>query len=103
MESSTYLPPGGDMDLESMEASHRRTTRPASRPTPLVRTMTRVGRTMNQAHLQDYERRPLRTGSEEVDSSDEEADEEEDYYERTGEIVESPALARRRFSTAPSR
>jgi hypothetical protein len=90
------------MDLERMEMSHRRTTRPAARPTPLVRTMTRVGRTMNQAHLQDYERRPARPGSEEVDSSDEEADEGEDYYERTGEIVDSPTLSRRRVSTATS-
>jgi len=90
------------MDLERIEASHQRTTMPASRPTSLVHTITRVGRTMNQAHLQDYERRPTRAGSEEADSSDEEADEEEDYYERTGDIVESPTLARRRVSTAAS-
>jgi len=105
INSSTYLPSsGGSLDLERMETTRRGTSQPATRPTSLVHTMTRVGRTMNQAHLQDYERRPVRAGSEEeADSSDEEEfDEGEDYYERTRVVMESPVLARRRASAVGS-
>jgi len=53
--------------------------------------MNRVGRTMNQAHLQDYERRRSRVeevvdvSESEEEEEEEEEDDGEDYYERTRE------------------
>ncbi|KAI5844189.1 EXS family-domain-containing protein [Tricharina praecox] len=76
-----------ELDLERTDTLRRRSSRNnAPPPSPMVRTITRVGRTVNQAHLQDYERR--RTDDhEEGEVSGESDDEEdgEDYYERTRE------------------
>lgn len=76
-----------DLDVERGASIRRRVTRTAGGPnSPMVRTMTRVGRSLNQAHLQDYERRRNREDEEASYSgeSDDEED-EEDYYERTRE------------------
>jgi hypothetical protein len=81
-----------ETDLERMDTRHRRISRRDSSGLPIIRTMNRVGRTMNQAHLQDYERRRSRveevvdvSESEEEEEEEEEEDDGEDYYERTRE------------------
>ena len=71
---------GTDLDLEQLDPGRRRKSKRSLPGSPIVRTIAQVGRTMNQAHLQDYERR--RSREEEQDLSGE-SDEEEDFYERT--------------------
>jgi len=75
-----------ELDLERTDTLRHRFSRSAAPPSPMVRAMNRVGRTLNQAHLQDYERRRS-DDNEEGEISGESDDEEdgEDYYERTRE------------------
>ncbi|KAI5813532.1 EXS family-domain-containing protein [Pyronema omphalodes] len=93
-----------EIDLERMDSGlRRRASRKDQIPgSPLVRTMTRVGRTMNQAHLQDYERRRNREEEIQNDSDSEEEEEEGDYYERTRETRENEGRLSVRRSTAAS-
>jgi hypothetical protein len=72
-------------DIERMDSPRHRFTRP-DLSTPMIRTITKVGRTMNQAHLQDYERKRNRQ-EEEVEFSSDEEEDGEDYYERTRESI----------------
>jgi hypothetical protein len=73
-------------DLERMETLRRRITRSGAPSSPAMRTMTKVGRTMNQAHMHDYERRRNRDEEAEMSGESEDEDEDsEDYYERTRE------------------
>jgi len=65
-----------EVDLERMETARQRVG--------VVRTMTRVGRTLQDAHLHDYERKRLREGEDSVagddgesESSSEETDDDE--------------------------
>ena len=69
-----------DLDLERLDPGRRRKPKYNMPESPIIRTITQVGRTLNRAHLQDYERR--RSREEEADMSGE-SDEEEDFYERT--------------------
>jgi len=97
-----------ELDLERPDTIRRRSR--ISAPPAMVHTIARVGRTVNQAHWQDYERR-RNDDHEEGEVSGESDDEEdgEDYYERTREaegtmrrmsgIVESTSgIAERRRS-----
>lgn len=76
-------------DLERMGTMRRRISRPSTTESPvlLVRTITRVGRSIGGAHMYDYERR--RGRDEEVELSGESDDDDEDgedFFERTREM-----------------
>ncbi|KAI5802154.1 putative signal transduction protein Syg1 [Pyronema domesticum] len=72
-----------EIDLERMDSGlRRRASKRGQIPgSPLVRTMTRVGRTMNQAHLQDYERRRNR-----------EEETQNDRYDLTRPVANEPLI-----------
>jgi hypothetical protein len=82
-----------DLDIEGQTGlRQRRPSRAPPPPSPMVRdVITRVGRSMTLAHLQDYERRrPKEEEDINASSSDEEeCGEDEEYYHKTADAENS--------------
>ena len=69
-------------------------SQPGNPASPMVRTFTRVGRSMTMAHLHDYERRRPREEEEEAEavassSDEEECPEDEEFYHNTADAENS--------------
>jgi hypothetical protein len=81
-----------ELDLECMDTLRRRRTGAAAvipeTPVLLVRTITRVGRSIGGAHMYDYERRRGgdRDEAEESGDSDDDDEDSEEFFERTKEV-----------------
>jgi hypothetical protein len=78
-------------DLERVDTLRRRRASAAVPESPvlIVRTMTRVGRSIGGAHRYDYERRRGRDGDEDAEASGDSDDDDEDseeFFERTREV-----------------
>lgn len=83
------IPVAVTADLERIESRRRRMSE--AQPSPVVRTMTRVGRSMHHAHLNDYERkRPNLNEDGDVDDDSSSDEECEDLYRFTHSTEEGP-------------